>query len=237
MFKQVPSSQLVYSPEVQGDPENMHVSKGRILDAMGAVKWTFPANGLKFSRLTSAHIIYSTGLELVKSTFQGVEVWRTPVKVRKFEISGNSGRLIVNDAEDSAKVYHYNGGSRGGTDSLNAPVWNLAMSPGGKYSAASSQTKLHVYVDGNRESRVSLPVAYAVSLDINDKGEALVGGQDSDFTSHVLMYDASGYLLWEEKSVTDNNAWQPGVHFNPGGDSFVIRFKDGLKYYTITGRE
>jgi hypothetical protein len=237
MFKQVPNSQLVYSPEVEGDPENMHVSKIRILDATGAVKWAFPAKGLKFSRLTATHIIYSTGLELVKSTFQGVHVWSTPVKVRKFEIAKNGDQLIVNDAEDSAKIYHYNGASRIETDSLKAPVWNLAMSPGGQYSAASTQTKLHVYLDGKRQSQVSLPVTYTVSLDINDKGETLVGGQDSDFTSHVLMYDASGYLLWEEKSVSDNNAWQPGVHFNPDGDSFVIRFKDGLKYYTITGRQ
>lgn len=236
-FKQIPNSQLVYSPEVEGDPENMHVSKIRILNAAGAIKWAFPVDGLKFSRLTAAHIIYSTGLELVKSTFQGGYVWSTPVKVRKFEISKNGDQLIVNDAENSAKVYHYKGAIPIETDSLKAPVWNLVMSPGGQYSAASSQTKLHVYMDGKRQSQISLPVAYAVSLDINDKGETLVGGQDNDFTSHVLMYDASGYLLWEEKSVTDNNAWQPGVRFNPGGDSFVIRFKDGLKYYTITGRQ
>lgn len=236
MFKQVPNSQLVYSPEVQGDPENMCVTKVRILDAVGTVKWAFPVDGLQFSRLTAAHIIYSTGLELVKCTFQGVELWRTPVKIRKFEISGNGDRLIVNDAENSTRVYHYNGKNRIKTDSFDAPVWNLAVSSNGKYSAASSQTKLHTYVDGERESKVSLPVAFAVTLDVNDKGEVLVGGQDSDFTSHVLMYDTDGYLLWEEKSVTDNSAWQPGVRFNPGGDSFVIRFKDGLKYYTITGR-
>ncbi len=237
MFKQVPSSQLIYSPEVRGDPENMQVIKGRILDATGAVKSTFPASGLKFSRLTGAHILYSTGTELVKSTFQGVEEWRTPEMVRKFEISKNGDRIIVNSAADSAIVYHYTGSTLTGTDSVDAPVWNLAISPGGKYSAAASQTKLQVYVDAQRESRVSLPVTYTVSLDINDLGEVLVGGQDSDFTSHVLMYDPVGNLLWEEKSVTDNNAWRPEVRFNPGGDTYVIRFKEGLKYYTITGRQ
>jgi WD40 repeat protein len=237
MYKQVPSCQLLYSPEVPGkDPEAARVTNGRILDAAGTVKATFPADGLIFSRLTSTHILYATNTELVKSTFLGVEQWRTPVKMRLFEISGNGDRIIVNSAADSAVVYHYTENIKTGSDSLDEPVWNIAISPSGTYSAATSKKELHVYEAGLRQSRISLPVAYAVSLDVNDNGEVLVGGQDDDFTSHVLMYDPAGNLLWEETSVTDNNAWRPGVHFNPGGDTYVIRYKDGLKFYTITRR-
>ena len=57
MFKQVPASQLLYSPVVKVlSEEEMFVLKGRIIDATGKTVSTFPAHGLTFSRLTEDYI-------------------------------------------------------------------------------------------------------------------------------------------------------------------------------------
>jgi hypothetical protein len=236
MIKQIPSTTLLFSPEVKTrSDEEWEVTGGRIINPDGTTVSSFPVRHMQFSRLTKEHIFYAAHKEFRKTAFTGKEEWQIPLAVRKFEISAEGTMIIINSASDSKRVLHYKDNSRTGEDIFLTPVWNLAISADGVYSAATSQVELRMYYNGKTEKKIRLPVFYAVSLDINEKGEVLVGGQDENFTSHVMMYSKAGVLLWEEKSIVDANAWRPEVRFTPGGETFIIRYKNGIKQYTIKG--
>ncbi|MCP4678175.1 MAG: hypothetical protein GY854_22210, partial [Deltaproteobacteria bacterium] len=71
-FRPVPSSALVFAPEVQ--PVGIGkavVVKGRIVNSDGEVQSTFPAEGLQFHRLTANHVFYATKKEFVKTEISG----------------------------------------------------------------------------------------------------------------------------------------------------------------------
>ncbi|NOQ47252.1 MAG: hypothetical protein GQ559_11395 [Desulfobulbaceae bacterium] len=234
MYKLVPSGQRIYSPEVREEgPEDRTVINARILDRLGTVQAVWPAPGLEISRLTSQHLVYVTNTELVKTTLAGTELWRTPVPVRKIKISEDGVYSIINSAYASNRILHYKESTGMGTDTFDGPVWNLAISPGGRYAAATSQTELHIYADGLIQHATKLAVEFAVSVDVNDRGEVLVGGQAMDHAAYVALYDQGGSLLWEDRSGPDNNAWRPEVKFDTAGDHYLVRHKDRLVSYRI----
>ncbi|MEJ2308074.1 MAG: hypothetical protein P8Z31_07410 [Gammaproteobacteria bacterium] len=233
-FKLVPASRKIYSPEVREFGEdNRKVLNARILDSHGAVQATWPAPGLEVSRLTNQHLVYATSEELVKTTLTGAELWRVPIRVRKLRVSRDASHSIVNSAYDSGMIHTYKEETELGSDDLGGPVWNIAISPDGRYAAASTQTVLHIYADGTRVAAIDPGLEYAVSIAVNNKGEVLVGGQKSGHAAHVALYDRNGAMLWEESSGTDDSAWRPEVRFAPSGDRYLVRHKDRLTSYSI----
>ncbi len=234
MFKLVPSSRRIYSPEVRQDgPEDRVVINARILDALGDVVTSWPAPGLEISRLTSQHLVYATNTELVKTTLSGTELWRIPIKLRKLTISSDAAYSLINSAHTSSKIHYLKDDTELGSDDLGSPVWNLALSPNGRHAGASTQSRLHLYADGSRRAAIDLNLEYAVSIDVNNKGEVLVGGQAKDHAAHVALYGEDGALLWEESSGTDTSAWRPEVRFDATGDHYLVRYKDRLASYMI----
>jgi len=234
MFKLVPSSRKIYSPEVrQGGPEDRLVLNARILDAVGTVQASWPAQGLEISRLTDQHLVYATADELVKTTLSGTELWRVPIRVRKLKISQDAIHSLVNSAYSSSKIHLFKEENELGSDDLGAPVWNIAISPDGRYAAASTQTRLHIYADGAVRQAIQLGVEYAVSIAVNNRGEVLVGGQKTGHTAHVALYNWKGALLWQESAGTDDSAWRPEVRFDATGDHYLVRYKDRLASYMI----
>ncbi len=234
MFKLVPSSRRIYSPEVRQDgPEDRLVLNARILDVLGTVQASWPAQGLEISRLTSQHLVYATNNELTKTTLSGGELWRIPIKVRKLKISADAAYSLVNSAHTSSKIHYFRDDTELGNDDLGSPVWNLALSPDGRFAVASTQTKLYIYSEGTRLQAIELNLEYAVSIAINDEGEVLVGGQTGEHNARVLLYDKDGTLLWEESAGTDDSAWRPEVRFDAIGNHYLVRHKDRLVSYTI----
>lgn len=234
MFKLVPRSRKIYSPEVQEFGEdNRQVQNARVLDSGGVVLATWPAPGLQISRLSDQHLLYATNEELVKTSLAGSELWRVPLRVRKLAISHDAVYSIVNSARESNRIHLFMEGTEQGTDVLDGPVWNIAISPDGRYAAASTQTSLSVYADGARLFRTDLNLEYTVSIAVNNNGEVLVGGQKTGHLAHVALYDRDGMLLWEESSGTDNSAWRPEVLFDISGDRYYVRQKNLMASYTI----
>lgn len=234
MFKLVPSSRKVYSPEVRQDgPEDRLVINARILDSLGAVQASWPAQGLEISRLTDQHLVYATSEELVKTTLSGTELWRVPIRVRKMEISPDAVHTLVNSAYNSSEIHLFKEEVELASDDLGGPVWNIAISPDGRFAAATTQTRLHIYADGGLVQKIELGVEYAVSIDVNNRGEVLVGGQKAGHTAATVLYDRNGVLLWQESAGTDDSAWRPEVRFDAPGDHYVVRYRDRLASYTI----
>jgi hypothetical protein len=194
---------------------------------------SWPAQGLEISRLTSQHLVYATNTELVKTTLSGKELWRIPIKVRKLTISSDAVYSLVNSAYTSSKIHYLKNDTELGSDDLGGSVWNLTISPGGRRAAASTQARLHFYADGSRRASIDLNLEYTVSIDVNDRGEVLVGGQTKEHAASLALYRENGALLWKASSGKETSAWRPEVRFATDGDHFLVRYKDRLASYMI----
>ncbi len=233
-YKLVPPGTDIYSPKVQEKgPELRTVLSARILDHQGNLKSEWPAPGLLISRLSPQYLLYATETEWIKTTLAGSELWRTPVRIRKVRISRDGTYSLINSAHTSETILYYKEDQLIGTDNFDGPVWNLAISPEGRYTVATSQNALRLYESGQRQYEVKLDLAFTVSVDVNERGEVLVGGQAKDHSAYVMLYDHTGLQLWQTQAAPDDNAWRPEVRFDPTGDRCLVRYKDRLAAYQI----
>ncbi|MCP4549299.1 MAG: hypothetical protein GY835_22835, partial [bacterium] len=209
------------------------VVKGRIVNSDGEVQSTFPAEGLQFHRLTANHVFYATKKEFVKTEISGAEEWRLPTRVEKFEASRDGQRVIVNHGEDTRTVLHYQDATQIGTASFETVVWNLAFSPSGKFSVATTQKEAHVFSEGQLTHSAALPVEYTISADISDRGEVIIGAQDTDHTGRLLLLDDAGEVAWLSNGDIDDHAFRPHVRFYQDEDHFIVLDNSGLTAFSI----
>jgi hypothetical protein len=235
--KLIPGSRRVFLPKVQvlGIDEGV-VTAVRIVNEHGTVDASFPTPGLRISRLTERHLVYATRSELVKTTLAGEGLWRIPAQVQSFELSTDAQRIIATASADARIVLHLREAAEVGRTSLDGAVWNLAFSPSGTYSVATTQRTAYVFREGALRRSIRLRIASANSVAISDSGEVLVGGQDGRHRSHVLLYDTAGRRLWTTELETDTQGWRPEVRFLVDGDRFLVRGKRGVTSYRIERR-
>lgn len=230
-FKFAPGGKLVYAPRVTVRREFGVVESVRLVRPDGSKVADFPAAALQISRLLDDRIVYTLPDALVARTFEGQELWSTKLPVHKFETAGD--RAIVVRRYVPGEVLHLDRGQRVSAAKVEGVVWNLAISPHGHVSAATTQTQLYVFRDGQPTATLRLPLAYANTLDISDRGETLVGGQGAKGEAMVLLYDAKGTLLWRGAAGTDRAAYRPGVRFAPGGERFIVIEPRGVSAYDV----
>jgi hypothetical protein len=231
MFKFVPGKNLVYAPKVLLRREAQWVEAVRIVQPDGRVATEFPAPGLEISRLLPDRIVYTLPDQLVARGLGGEALWSARMRVHKFETSGE--RAILVPRYTSGQVVHLDRGKPLSETSVDGVVWDLAIAREGRFSAATTRTHLYLFQDGQRVVTVRLPVSYANSLDLSDRGEALVGGQDPDGQALLFLYAPDGTLLWRGEGGRDRNGYRPAVRFAPGGDRFLVLERQGLTAYDI----
>lgn len=230
-FKFAPGGKLVYAPRVTVRREFGVVESVRLVRPDGSKVADFPAAALQISRLFDNRIVYTLPDALVARAFDGQELWSAKLPVHKFEASGD--RAIVVRRYVPGEVLHLDRGQRLATAKVEGVVWNLAISPDGRFSAATTQTQLYVFRDGQPTATLRLPLAYANALDVSNRGEALVGGQGAKGEAMVLLYDAQGTLLWRGEAGQDRAAYRPGVRFAPGGERFLVIEQRGVSAYDV----
>jgi len=231
LVKLAPGSAVVYAPEVEVVEEIGVVRSVRLRRPDGTEVSQFPADRLAISRLLPDRLVYTLPSGLVARSFDGAVLWSSGIGVHKLETDGD--RSIVVPRWVEGRVVHLTGAAETASSPVDGVVWNLAMAPGGVFSAATTQTELYVFRDGEPTARVPLPVAYASSLDVSDRGEVLVGGQGRQGEGLVLLYHWQGNLLWQEPAGTDRAGWRPAVRFAPSGDRFLVVERRGLTAYDI----
>jgi len=209
------------------------VINGRVINAVGEIQSTFPAEGLQFHRLTPDFVFFATVTEFVKTKITGEEAWRIPLRVEKFETAKDGEHLIVNFGEDTRVVMHYLNKEQVAKTALDSVVWNLAISKSGKYSVATTQKVAHVFLEGVLQHSVSLPLEFAISADISDIGEVIVGGQNEDHQGHLLLINDAGNIVWESLGDVDDHAFRPHVRFYQDEDHFVVLDSNGLTAFII----
>ncbi|MDD5307549.1 MAG: hypothetical protein PHU25_09550 [Deltaproteobacteria bacterium] len=234
----VTNTELIFVPQWnadigEGESENPVIG-GSIIDADGNVQSSFSAEGLRGLNITSARMIYLTRDDIVVLNLQGDELWRVPQRAESFDASEQATKLIVEDGQDTTRVLHFHGALQAHAVSLGGAVWNVAMSPDGVYSAATTEQAVHIFHDGELRVSKSLPVTYAVSVDVSNLGEVVVGGQNADATPHLFLLDRNGKILWEDQGTNvDRYGWRPEVRFQTGGEAITARTKSGIGFYQI----
>jgi|GEM_PF-3355742 len=192
------------------------------------------APGIVLSRLSNNQVHYTNGLQTVQLTQSGSEVTRRDVPLRDLEVDDTGSRMIGEIARRGTALVHVTNGVVGDTLSLDTPLWDLAMSPDGIFSAATWQTGVHVFATGKLQGSYALPLSVATRVAVSERGETLVGGKTADGKAIVLLLARNGSELWRYLGDTETHPYRPDVRFFPQGDAFVIRSASALTAYTIS---
>lgn len=230
----VPGSLRTFVPLAESsDPEHGRVVKARVLDESGKVASTFVAEDLVQSRVTASHVLWATRKDLTKTKLDGSKVWTLPIRAQKLEASADAGRLVVNRGGDTRVVQLYAETKLLGSHTFDAPIWNIAIAPAGRFAAANSKTTLRIFDNGKQRASIALGNVYPVSLDVADDGAVLLGLQDGKKpATRATLYDASGTSSWSQTFASDRNAYRPDVRFTPDGSGFAVRDAAGLSFFS-----
>ncbi len=231
LFKLAPGGRVVYAPRIVLRREFGVVEDARLVRPDGTRLAEFPAPGLEISRLLADRLVYALPDTLRARALDGAELWSLRVPAHKFEVAGE--RTILVRRHVPGEVLHFERDQRLSAARVEGVVWNLAIAPGARFSAATTRTTLTVFRDGTSTATVRLPVAYANSVDVSDRGDALVGGQDEKGVAALLLYDAQGTLLWHGQGGQDRAAYRPAVRFFPDGERFLVIERQTLTAYDL----
>ncbi len=231
----IPGSLRTFVPRAESiDGEHGRMLEGRVFDESGKLGAKFAATGLRQSRTSNDYVVWATGKQLTKTKLAGGDVWSLPIMVQRFEIDQQARFGIVNRAGDTRVVELFDEDKLLTKTTFDRPIWNLAISPEGKYAAANSKTTVRLFASGKLAKTWTLGSVYPVSLDVSDLGYVLVGVQDlQKHMSSVLLYDAGGALKWSQTFGVDHNAHRPEVRFGPDGAAFLVRTKQELSYFVM----
>jgi hypothetical protein len=232
----VPGTDKVFVPDVEADSLHARMRQARFVSAAG-FEQGFDLPSLRLARVTPAYLVYTTDNELVRVTHDGVETWRVPLALHTYKVSANGEQLIGVLDGGGSRIVHVSlaTGTVSNPVGLASALWNLAAAPGGQYTAATTQTAVYVFYQGELASVYDLPVAYANSMDVSDQGRVVIGGQRSDFVTMLIVIGFGASNSWTQARGRDNDGYRPFVRFFPDGSGFAASERSGLVAFSFTG--
>ena len=236
-FRLVPESDrvLVAIPDLR-DRDDRPVHRLRIVGGSGQTVAEIAAPNVKVTRPTRDAIFYSTSTELVRLSTDGAPAWRIPVRLDRFEVSDDSSLVVALGGRERVRVVlHYSDkGELLGSQDISEGVWNLAASPSGTFSVATTKNRIWLFQRGTVERTIDVPVRYLVSTAVSDRGEVLVGAQNADQHACAYLFDAWGNRLWERVTNDDETqAFRPEVKFLPDASGYIVREKQKVLSFSL----
>ena len=240
-FKLLPTSDHIFAPDVTVvGHEDIAVNSARILELDGTVRATIATPGLSAPYLTATHLIYTTDTTLRKLDLDGVEDWEVTRSIYDLAVSdGATSSFIAQLQHDTGHVHHFVEDGAATSTAVDGVVWDVAMAPGGGFSAAivhKSATvgpRLYIFAAGVLQFALELPVKYANSLAVTDQGEVFVGAQSATRIGTILAYNDNGNLLWQQTTTDEKNGFRPLVVPSPDGNFLLAGQTRGLHAYAI----
>ncbi len=231
----VPETELIYLPETDRDLRGPRTTHARFYSPSALVS-RFPVPGLRSSRLTADRFVYTTATELVRTTLGGVEAWRLPIQLARFELSYN-GELALGllEAAGRSEVVSIDveSGMVLGSWVLPGTLWNLAVAPAGRYAAASTQDHVYIFDRDELTESFTLPVEWCVSIDVNDYGNVAVGAQLSDHVSWLYLLGGTMMGVWSQERDIETSGYRPSARFTRSGQQFTLNETSGLTLFDI----
>jgi len=234
--KLVPGSNAIFLPDVKdGGAGPSTITGARFFNP--ALQGSFPTTDLQSSRLTSTHLIYSTRSQLVRSDFSGNESFRIPLPLVTFEASSNDTRLIgVLSNQGTTQIVHVDltNGAVSAPVTLNGAFWSLAAAPGGRFTAATTQKSVYLFDRGQLWKRIDLAVNWAVSVDIADTADVVIGAQLSSHDAQLILMGPGGVGTSTFNRSIERDGFRPYVKFSPTAQRLLLNETSGLTVFDIT---
>jgi hypothetical protein len=177
--------------------------------------------------------VWVAGL-LARSLGDCAELFRIP-DAREWAI-GDDGRHVFALMGDDTLRWFEDGAAEGDAVPTTGAVWNMAVSPSGRFAAASEE-RVALVDEGALVFQIDRPDYYVLTLDVTDRGDVLLGVASEESDGRVLFLDSDGALLGEVGTGIDDNAWHPWVERVFSQDRFFVRDKEALSLLEIAGRD
>ncbi|MDJ0765064.1 MAG: hypothetical protein QNJ97_18930 [Myxococcota bacterium] len=213
---------LIPITDIWGDGE-IHINGFDVRNSDGSSFAQIRANRTRFSHASNEHITVATNRAVSRFAMDGTTAWRFSIHAHKLAVAANADYTEIVPTSNARTIIHLSNGKAIGQHSFSGPLWNIAVSPNGLYSAATTQTQLYLFLQGMLIQTIDLSVAYAVSLAVNDKGDTVVGGQTASHHGRVLLYDVNGSKNRAHELERDDHAFSPAVKFFNGGARYFFQ--------------
>ena len=184
----------------------------------------------RFTHPVAEHLIVVEPHSIARFSKRGALIWRVGGTAHEVAAATERDRCLFIDGADVRRVVHLAGGSVQSRVSLRSPIWNLAIDTQGRYSAVTTERRLHTFEEGRLLESIQLDVRYATSLAIADDGRLLVGGQTQDAHGRVLLFDRTGVVTDRWRLGPDRYAFRPEVRFVGTSNRFTVRHGDQLYF-------
>jgi hypothetical protein len=184
----------------------------------------------RFTRPSAEHVTIVTRQGIEHYTLGGERRWTLELRVHDLAVAERAERMLVVSEDDPRTLLHLDRGRVQQRASFRSPIWNIAIAADGRRSAVTTQDRLHLFDGGVLVRNISLPLAYAVSLDMEDDGRLLIGGQSADHLGLVFNYDFEGRLLATARLGMDDGAFSPEVRFLDLAGRYLARTRTAAKF-------
>jgi cysteine-rich repeat protein len=240
-FRFVPSTELLVGYRWICNLEECDLDGMDVLDASGNVLNTFGpdvTHTSQISRLSGdgQSLFIAVPTSLTRFRLNGELVWTAPVEVDAYQVSFDGSRIIAVPRGNRESVINLENDMIIGTTELPGVNWDIAVSPSGEYSVATSVDTVRLMQDGLEMFALAL-LRWTPTVDVSDAGDVVVGVADEDHMGHAWLLDSEGNLLWETETGIDNNGWRPWVRFIFDSEHFYVKTKETLTLYRIVGRD
>lgn len=233
IFRFVPNSTKILAYHAaQETLEYLRLDHIAVLSLSGSVLAQLPVSNLRISRTPadgSAVFVTMPG-ELVKYGIDGAEQWRAPESLHKYSVSADGDTVVAMSSERRA-ILHLWGPNVVSEVALPDVVWDVAVSPSGQYSLATTKQAVYLFENAELLMTVPLPLRWIATADVSDDGYFLVGGGDDDYGAQVMLLSMQGHVVWSMQGDADNNGWRPYVRFAFGQESFYVKTRYGLSLF------
>jgi hypothetical protein len=197
---------------------------------------TFPVSDFRRSFPTRDYYLHTTSTEIIVHDYAGNELHRYPSAADLMAASTGSRAFgFVVHGTTSVAYTHLPSGALGTPVALDGPVWNLALSPDGRFMVATTKQKVYLFLDGAVVNTVPIAVAYINSADVSNEGLVVLGTQNNDQTTQLRGLGPQGVIgFTRSRPSLDGRGYHPAVRFTPDGRGFVSSERDGASIFNLS---
>jgi hypothetical protein len=216
------------------DPEHLATTTVRFAGEGHDV--SFAVSDFRRSFLTADYYIHTTSTETIVHDYTGAELHRysTAADLMAASASSKAFAFVVHGTKN---VVHAQlpAGALSAPVTIDAPVWNLALSPDGRFTVATTQQTVSVFLDGALVKTLPVPVDYIISADISNEGLVVLGAQNADQSTQILGMGSNGANSFTVlRPSKDRRGYHPDVRFFPDGHGFVTSERDGASTFNLS---
>ena len=226
-----PGAELIFVPSADFGHDSVTVRSAAFFKPEGTVAGVVEISDLFSFQLDGDRFAYSTHDTAYVHGLEGDLLHKVEGSFHKFKIAGDQ---ILAVERGTGKILLFHGDTVVFEREMDEAVWNLGISPSGRFKVASTKNKLYAFDGHQLMAEAPLSVAFANSVTISDHGEILVGAQDGKGGMEIQLLDIKGNLLWSGGHGQEERGFWPAVSFDADGNRFLVISLHGLSAYSIS---